>query len=420
MNIKVKALLIASLAMPALALTACSESAANNDSGSSDPTITAISAELGAQFSGGTAGTAATGDPITIGVINQEGGSISDPEVSVAIQAAFDYLNAEQGGVGGRPLKMKLCKIASSEEEAQQCAQEMLNDDDVQLIIQGGLNIGTQAVHQTINGQKPVFVSLANPGSDTTASNTYVLNPSSVAAIGGMTTFAKSQGYSTISIISDSNSGNLQIVSYVKQTMEAAGLTVATSSFPEGSTDMTSALTAALSTNPDALSPVVVSTSGCVAIAKALQQLSTDAAILSSSLCATDTLRDAMGDLPSWSYESTALSLYAPDDSGQVDFYRAVMAAYAGADAELSIGAPAAFGAAFAVAKVLNGLSNEITVDSVTQAATAFTGPVLLGTPKLAFGSIEGMSALGGLSDRFYTYQGNDTWKTSDWQNLPE
>lgn len=420
MKLRASAPLMASLTVGALALAGCSQAAdgaatpnASTSSGSS------IDAALGTQFSGGSPGQAASGDPITIGVINQEGGAVSDPEVSAAIQAVFDYLNAEQGGVAGRPLEMKLCKIASSEEEAQQCAQQMLNDDAVQVVLQGGLNVGTQAVHQTIGDAKPTIVTLGNPGPDTVAANTYILNPGANAAIGGVTTYALSQGYKSVALVADSNPGNLAIMGIAAEVMGGAGLEVTTTTFPEGTTDLTPTLTSALSTNPDAISPIVVSESGCAAVAKSLGQIETTASVLATSLCASDSLRESLGDLPKWAFEATTLLQYAPDATGQVAFYQAVMGQYAPADTNLGLGAPAAFGGAFALANILNGIDGELSSASIADAAKAFTGPVLMGTPKLKFGSVPDQPALGGRSDLFYIYKGDNAWDQTDWQNLP-
>ena len=97
------------------------------------------------------------------------------------------------------------------------------------------------------------------------------------------------------------------------------------------------------------------------------------------------------------------------------------MGKYAGPGAQLGIDAPAAFGAAFVLAKVLNGIAaDKITPASVAAGLKAYTAGVLLGTPKVAFGSVPGMPTLSGLADRFYTYLGNGQWRATDWQSLPK
>ena len=387
-------------------------SAAGSSGGSGD-------AAIGAQFTGGKAG-AASGNPIKIGLINQEGGAVSDPEVRVAIEAAFKYANAEQSGVGGRELQLETCNVLSSEEEAQQCAQKFVNDSAVPVVLQGGLNTGTQSVHSTINGAKPTIVTLANPGTDATAKNTFAMNPGALSGIAGTATYMKSQNLKSISLISSSNAGDLQIVGFVKQTLKGAGLTVDTASYPEGTTDLSSALVASKATSNDLVSPVVVTPAACVAFAQTATQNALKTPVLASGLCSNDAVKSQLGDLPQWTYETTTLNLYAQDDTGQVTFYKDVMGKYGNTD-QLGVGAPAAFGAAFALIKILNTVgADKITSDSVTKATQAFTGPVLLGTPKLKFGSINGSPALGSNADRYYTYKGNNNWiAATQWQNLP-
>ena len=77
----------------------------------------------------------ADGEPIKVGVQNLEGDpNGSFPEYSAAIQAAADYINAELGGLGGRPIEIVLCKSVVSPDDSQRCANE-LAADEVELAI---------------------------------------------------------------------------------------------------------------------------------------------------------------------------------------------------------------------------------------------------------------------------------------------
>ena len=68
----------------------------------------------------------AEGEPFVIGVQNLEGDpNGSFPEYSVAIQAAADYVNAELGGLNGRPIEIELCKSVVSPDDSQRCANEL-------------------------------------------------------------------------------------------------------------------------------------------------------------------------------------------------------------------------------------------------------------------------------------------------------
>jgi len=422
-SIYLKPAIVSAVAL-ATVLTGCSESATGTTAPavSQSATASAINATMGSQFSGGKAGKAdAAATPIKIGMINQEGGQVSDPEGSVAVKAAFDYINAELGGIGGHPLQMDLCKVTSSEEEAQQCAQRFLNDKDISVILQGGLNVGTNSVHDTLGGAKPDVIIQANPGSDTTAKNSFAVNPSVMAALPGMAKFAGQKGYKNVAVVVDDNPGDLAIAQIAQKSFEGLGMKAKVTTFPAGSTDLTSAFTAALADKPDVISPVIVSTSGCIATAKALTTIGSTTPVLNSALCATQDMKDALGDFPKWAYEGQVVLLFAPDASGQLDFYKAVMAKYAGADAQLGINAPSSFGAAFVLAKVLNQIgADKITSDAVAQGMAAYSDGVLLGTPKVKFGSVNGMPTLSGLADHFSSYEGDGKWTISDWQNVPE
>ncbi len=49
----------------------------------------------------------------------------SFPEYSLGVQAAADYINAELGGLGGRPIEIELCKSVVSPDDSQRCANEL-------------------------------------------------------------------------------------------------------------------------------------------------------------------------------------------------------------------------------------------------------------------------------------------------------
>lgn len=68
----------------------------------------------------------ATGEPIKIGIQNPEGDpNGSFPEYSAAALAAAEYINAELGGLGGRPIEIELCKQVITPDDSQRCANEL-------------------------------------------------------------------------------------------------------------------------------------------------------------------------------------------------------------------------------------------------------------------------------------------------------
>ncbi|MDL4821094.1 ABC transporter substrate-binding protein [Actinomadura opuntiae] len=413
-----------SLALPlALGLTAC----ANDDSGpgaakeSAAPTT--IDAALAKTVSGTTGTGKATGTAITLGLINQQGGPVSNPEFTVAAQAAVAYLNTELGGVGGHPLKLATCDIVSAESQGQRCGQQMLADDNVKLIVQGGLNVGTQSLHATLAGKKPDLVAVANPGPDVTAGNTYALNASSLAGKASTPIFLSDKlKAKTVAMIADDNPGNQEIAKSIKQGIEARGITVKLTTYPSGSADLLSPMQAVGAGGVDAIMPIAVTPTACIAMAKAYQQAAIKTPLLSSGLCASGAVKKALGDLPKWIFSGSMLNTNAPDPSGHVALYKAVMARYAPKGAEPGINAPAGFSSIFAAAKILTKAGpGALTTAKIADAAKAYTGPLLMGPPTLKFGAITQFPTLGAQAARYYSYEGDGKWvdASGGWINLP-
>ena len=50
-------------------------------------------------------------DPVRFGYVNQEIGTPAFPEGSAAVEATVEYINAELGGIDGRPLEVVVCQV---------------------------------------------------------------------------------------------------------------------------------------------------------------------------------------------------------------------------------------------------------------------------------------------------------------------
>ncbi len=75
----------------------------------------------------------ATGEPIKVGFQNPEGDPAgSFPEYSEGARAAVAFINAELGGLGGRPIELDVCVMAITPDDSQRCANE-LSADGVEL-----------------------------------------------------------------------------------------------------------------------------------------------------------------------------------------------------------------------------------------------------------------------------------------------
>lgn len=155
---------LALVAMLVTAATACTETVqrsatgppASDRTGATIPTTAPDGAVIegfaGQEASFGTVpeeATEATGEPIRIGMINQEDTPLgSFPELRLAVEAGIEWINTELGGVDGRPLELDACVTNFSVERSQACAQQMVSDDVVAVL--GGIDI-------TSNGSIPIL-----------------------------------------------------------------------------------------------------------------------------------------------------------------------------------------------------------------------------------------------------------------------
>src|SRR3546814_19247287 len=64
-------------------------------------------------------------------------GTPSYPDVSVGIDAGAELVNAELGGIQGRPVEIVHCNVGVDQASNQECAQKYANDDDINLVING-------------------------------------------------------------------------------------------------------------------------------------------------------------------------------------------------------------------------------------------------------------------------------------------
>lgn len=82
------------------------------------------------------------GDPIKVGLINTDSGPVAAmPELHQATIAAIEFINAELGGVDGRPLELVACATDMAPETAERCAQQMIDEQVVAVL--GGMVVLT-------------------------------------------------------------------------------------------------------------------------------------------------------------------------------------------------------------------------------------------------------------------------------------
>jgi branched-chain amino acid transport system substrate-binding protein len=242
--------------------------------------------------------TQATGDPIRIGMINQENTPLgSFPELRLGVEAAVEFINDELDGVGGRPLELVTCITSFSVEQSQACAQQMVQRDVVAVV--GGIDI-------TSNGSIPILEANQIPYIGGIPVNfDEMRSPISFQFSGGapgaMVAFADYaahvQGAKKVAIAyGEYQSIEAAAIDFGASTLRDAGITdVVQVPFPVTTTDFLPVLTKANEGNPDAIFLGAADTA-CAPAMKTAQDLGITAKLYLVGACAAPGIAEQVGE----------------------------------------------------------------------------------------------------------------------------
>jgi branched-chain amino acid transport system substrate-binding protein len=414
-----------------LAVPGCS--GGNGTSGPNGTPLTEVTGPggLGAQsvtdylkYIGGKAGKADQSlPPVSIGWVNQQGGQVEIGKFATnGAELAVKYVNEELGGIGGHPIQLKTCFIASAEEEGTTCGQKLAADASVSVIGMGGVAIGTQSFYSTIAGGKPVITGVAVTPVDAAQPNAAVLFGDATHVLGPFGTYARDVLHAkTAALVYPNEPGIIEGSKAIQKGLEAAGVQVKAVGYSSGQTDLIGPLTSAGAQTADMVIPYS-SASGCVNLAKGLKQLAiTDSKkIVSAPLCLNGQVIAGLGDFPIWTF-AIASSLFGDTTDPGMPAYAAVTQKY---------GTPAtapdpwnivSFSQVLTIIKFLNEIGyGNITSQAVLAKAKAFKGPLALGAPSLQCGKYADAPAVCNDQVQFFNYSGQNKFaKVSGWLRPP-
>ncbi|GAA1035807.1 hypothetical protein GCM10009557_44790 [Virgisporangium ochraceum] len=366
------------------------------------------------QYTGSTAGRA-TGQPIRLGFVNTENGPGSFPEYTIAVTDAVRLLNEQLGGVKGRPIELDLCHPDDAG-QAEQCAQKFTADPTIAAVLHGAIDASTAPFHRVLSPKLPVLGGLPLQPADAAAPNSYYFSSGQFGALGVVTyakTYAKADKVSLLT--TEGFVASERAVAAIKQGLEASGVKVTVAKYPANSTDLTEPLAASGAANADLFIPVVADAAHCVNIQNALQELRINTQVLTLAGCLSQEVRTKLGDYPRWNYMTFNISAEASaSDDTTAWQLRALKEWFPPLGAR---GVPSTAGVmmlqmTLVAARVLGSLpGDQLNPATVGAAFRKFNGPVFLGVPRLVFGGIPGLPAIGSLSSRVYNYLGNDDWR---------
>lgn len=378
------AILAATLAasvLTASVLAGCSEPAPEAKTGMSKGTTDAAEACEGAALltcaKDSTIGddvpdepTKATGEPIRLGMINQENTAAgSYPELSQAVQAATEFINTELGGVDGRPIEVDVCNTEFSAEGSTSCGQEFV-EAKVPAVL-GGIDVFGNGIETLADNGIPYiggipisFQSVKSPNSFQWSGGTWG------AAVAFSWYAAEELDAKRVSIVYGEFGSITHSAEEAERVLTSRGVEAQLVPYPIMATDISSALNAAAATKPDALL-VLAADSGCKAGFDGVASLGLDAATFYVGACAAPTITNEVGTEKT---DGAIFNVEGPvgQDPPNPDFvlYSAVIEKYG--DGLDPVGAgTVSFRSLMNLYVILNQLDGDITPESITTALKA-------------------------------------------------
>ncbi|MGW2559203.1 ABC transporter substrate-binding protein [Streptomyces sp. NPDC001514] len=354
---------IAVAASVALTLTGCAKS---DDTGNTDRAAAAIAA-VPAAF----AGRAATGSPVKIGLLNPEGSAAANfPESRVAAEAVVAYANEHLGGLAGHKIELVRCDLVAEDPSTMTaCANQMVQDQVAAVVATTGGNgelmapIITKAGIAYTNFQGTSATEFSGP-------NAFLWNGGVAATTLNMAKFAAKAGVKNVTMYVTAVGDIPAHIGAATPILKAMGVDSKIVPIPPGSPDVTGQVQAGLKDKPGAIT-VLGDVSTCIATLKGLKLLNADVDRYLTQKCADPAVYEAVPDALDGAYLFTTAE--GTSDHDEAKIYRAVMAKYAPADANLGGNATAGYQTMLAITRMVNaGIgTNEPTAPNIIAALKA-------------------------------------------------
>lgn len=323
----------------------------------------------------------ATGDPIVLGMLNQENTPAgSYPELSSAVQAAVAFVNDQLGGVRGRPLQVEVCNTGFSPEGSTRCAQQFVQEGVPAVL--GGIDVFGTGIDTLAENGVPFVGGIPISESSATSLASWQWSGGTWAATVAFAHDAATRlGAERVAILHPDYAPITSAAEYGRRTLEHEGVEqVQVVPYPITATDLTSPLQAAAASGPDALI-VLAADTGCAGAYDGVRTAGIEAQVYLVGACAAPRIVERAGaDAVDGTIVNVENPLSGPG-TADVDLYLSVLDTYG--DGVDPIGAGTVTFRSFVnLYRILVGLDGEPTAASVTAAlAELRDAPSFMGHP---------------------------------------
>lgn len=316
---RVAKVVAASFAVVALSATAACSSDDSSD-GSASESVAAPE--------GSFPGNAASGEPVKIGLINNEGGqAISMPENRESAEAVVKYANENLGGIGGRPIELVICKQGEDANQARDCANKMV-EAKVSAVLMTSSGQGNSMVPIITGAGIPYVSAAGQASSELTTDGAFMWTAGLPGALTSMAKYSANQSMKNVTAyVIDVPAATAGVQAMGAPAFQAAGVNLKVVPIPPGTPDATPQVSAGLGDNPDGVVVIGESTL-CTSVFKALGTVSTTAEKMTIQPCSDPAVVEAVGNQNLNGTKVFTASVINADDP-ETQLYKAIMAKYA-------------------------------------------------------------------------------------------
>lgn len=330
----------------------------------------------------------ASGEPIKIGFA-----STNDffPGALGAAQEGVTYVNEVLGGVDGRPLELEVCNIAGPEDGAA-CGAEFANNDELTAVVGGSIFFPSTDFYAAVAGTHPIYASTPLTTDQYVDPNAPSYSNGALGAGLGLGFFAAGLGPSNVAVVATDDDTGRGAFDLLAGVLGGAGIGVTPVFVPTTATapEIEAALTAVDGANAEVL-VIGLFGPGCVSAYDALNSLGIDATddagptVLTTGACwdrAVTQYLETVGDsnqVPNgWYYSWFGYNPFMENNEVGLVTYMNRMEEVGQADIAIDTGAPQAFASMVTLAKHMNALDGDYSLEAIDNAIRSFEGPAMI------------------------------------------
>ncbi len=256
---------------------------------------------------------AAEGEPIVLGMINQENTPAgSYPELSQGVEAAMAFVNDQLGGLDGRPLELEVCNTNFSAEGSTSCGQQFV-EDGVPVVL-GGIDVFGNGIEVLADNEVPFVGGIPVSEQSVQSPNSFQWSGGSWGATVAFADHAANElDAEKVAIVYGEFGSITESAEYARSVLDDAGVATQLVPYPILSTDISSAIQAAAAGEPDAIFMLAADT-GCAAGYESMRTLGVTAQRFFTGACVSPTI---LGSVDPEATDGTIFNVEGPISTDQ-------------------------------------------------------------------------------------------------------